>query len=126
MPQRNLVRREYRPAEVFLQRGDHTDRADGVPADEHGLRRGWHVAANPLVDLGWTRHRTCIRMGNLDRRQQMADVNDLKSTFLKVCSSFPVEVVSEERTMDQRDSLCFQRPEADRCRRCRHEDRNAI
>jgi hypothetical protein len=38
-------------------------------------------------------------MGNLDRRHQMADVNDLESTLLKVCGSFLVEVVSEEGSM---------------------------
>jgi hypothetical protein len=32
-------------------------------------------------------------MGNLDRRRQMADVNDLESPLLKVCNSFVVEVV---------------------------------
>jgi hypothetical protein len=42
-------------------------------------------------------------MGNLDRGHQMADVNDLKSTLPKVCSSFLVELVSEEGTMDQCD-----------------------
>ncbi len=84
------------------------------------------MAANPLVNLGWTHHRACVRMGNLDRRHQMANVNDLESTLLKVCNSFLVEVVSEEGSMDQRDSFCFQRPEAGSCRRRRHEDRNAI
>jgi len=93
--------------EVFFQRGDHAGRADGVTADEHGLRRGWHMAASPLVNLGWTRHRACIRMGNLDRGHQMANVNDLESTLLKVCNSSLVVVVSEEGTMDQRDSFCF-------------------
>jgi AAA domain len=97
-----------------------------VLRERHGLRRGWHVAANPLVNLGWTRYRTCVRMGNLDRRHQMADVNDLESTLLEVCNSFLVEVVSEEGSMDQRDSPCFQRPEAGSCRGCRHEDRNTI
>jgi hypothetical protein len=45
-----------------------------------------------------------MRMGNLDRGHQMADVNDLESTLLKVCSSFLVELVGEEGTMDQCDS----------------------
>jgi hypothetical protein len=44
--------------------------------------------------------------GNLDRRHQMADMNDLESTLLKVCNSFLVEVVSEEGRMDQCDSIC--------------------
>src|SRR5580692_3987640 len=65
-------------------------------------------------------------MGNLDRRHQMADMNHLESTLLKVCDSFLVEVVSEEGSMDQCDSFGFQRPETGRCRRRRHEDRNAI
>jgi hypothetical protein len=55
VPQRNLVRCEHRPAEVFFQRGDHADGAEGIPADEHGLRGGRHVAADPLVNPGWTR-----------------------------------------------------------------------
>src|SRR5258708_25160490 len=126
IPQRNLVRSEYRSAEVFFQRGDHADGAKSVPADEHGVRRGWHMAANPLVNLGWTRRRACVRMGNLNRRRQMARVHDLESTFLKVCNSFLVEVVSEEGRMDERDSFCFQCPKAGSCGRCRHEDRNAI
>jgi len=56
-------------------------------------------------------------MGNLDRRHQMANMNDLESMLLKVCSSFLVEVVSKEGTMDQRDSFCLQCPEAGSCRR---------
>src|SRR5258708_39943861 len=83
IPQRNLVRSEYRSAEIFFQRGDHADGAEGVPTDEHGLCRGWHMAANPLVNLGWTHHRACVRMGNLDRRHQMANVKELESTPLK-------------------------------------------
>jgi hypothetical protein len=55
-------------------------------------------------------------MGNLDRRHQMADVNNLESTVLKVCDSFLIEVVSEEGSVDQCDSFGFQRPEASRCR----------
>ena len=70
------------------------------------------MATNPLVNLGWTRHRACVRMGNLDLRHQMANVNHLESALLKVCNPFLVEVVSEEGSMDQRDSFCFQRPEA--------------
>jgi len=67
------------------------------------------MAADPLVDLGWTRHRACVRMGNLDRGHEMANVNDFESMLLKVCNSFLVEVLSEEGSMDQRDSFCFQR-----------------
>src|SRR6266851_924404 len=84
------------------------------------------MAANPLVNLGWTRHRACVRMRNLDRRRQMANVNDLESMLLKVCNSFPVEVFSAEGSMDQCDSFCFQRAEARSRRRCRHWDRHAI
>jgi len=55
VPQRNLVRGEYRSAEVFFQRVDHANGAEGVPANENSLRRGWHMAANPFVNLGWAR-----------------------------------------------------------------------
>jgi hypothetical protein len=65
-------------------------------------------------------------MGNLDRGHQVASVNDLESTLLKVCNSFLIELVSEKRGMDQCDSFGFQSPEAGRCRARRHEDRNAI
>jgi hypothetical protein len=54
------------------------------------------MAANPLVNLSWTGCRACVRMGNLDRRHQMANVNDLESTLLKVGNSFLVEVIGEE------------------------------
>ena len=56
IPQGNLVRSEYRSAEVGLQRCYYANGADGVPADEDGLRRGWNMAANPLVNLRRTRH----------------------------------------------------------------------
>jgi hypothetical protein len=56
----------------------------------------------------------------------MADVNDLESMLLKVRNSLLVVVVSEEGSMDQRDSFCFQRPEAGDGRRCRHKDGDAI
>ena len=84
------------------------------------------MAVNPLVNLGWTRHRACVRMGNLDRRHQMANVNDLESALLKVRDSLLVEVISEEGSVDERDSFCSQRPEGGSCRRCRHEDWNAF
>ena len=75
------------------------------------------MPADPLVYRGWTCHRASVRMGNLDRRHQMADVNDFESALLKVCSSFLVEVVSEEGSMDQRDAACVQCPEPGRRRR---------
>ena len=108
MPQGNLVGREYRSAEIFFERGDHADGADGVSADEHGLRGGWHPAANPLVDLGRAGHRACVRVGNLDRWHQVADVYDLEASLLKLGSSFMVEVVGEVWAMDERDSFCGQ------------------
>src|SRR5215469_7628073 len=107
MPHRNLVRSEYRSAEIFFQRGDHADGAEGVPAKEHGLGGRWHMLANPLVNLSWTRDRACVRMGNLDRRRQMANVNDLESALLKVRNAFLVEFIGEERSMDQRNSFSF-------------------
>jgi len=65
-------------------------------------------------------------MGNLDRRRQMANVNDLESVLLEVFDSFLVEVVSEEWGVDQCDSFRLQCPEAGDCRRRRHEDGNAV
>ena len=40
IPQGNLVCSEYRSAEVVLQRCYYANGAEGVPADENGLRRG--------------------------------------------------------------------------------------
>jgi len=65
-------------------------------------------------------------MGNLDWRQQMADVNDLESALLKVRYSLLVELVSKEWGMDQCDSFGLQRPESSRCSGCRHQDWNAV
>jgi hypothetical protein len=50
----------------------------------------------------------------------MANVNDLESTLLKVRGPLLIEVITEEGSMDQRDSLYFQSAEASSCRRSRH------
>ena len=47
-------------------------------------------------------------MGDLERRYQMADVNDVESALLKVGGSFLIEVVGEEGSMDQRDAVRIQ------------------
>ena len=65
-------------------------------------------------------------MRDVDRRHQMANVSYLESTLLKVGNSLMVEVVTEERSMDQRDSFDVESPEGSSCRRCRHQDRNAM
>jgi hypothetical protein len=51
IPQGNLVCSEYRSAEVVLRCCYYANGAEGVPPDEKGLRRGWNMAANPLVNL---------------------------------------------------------------------------
>ena len=39
-PERHLVPGEYRSAEVFLQRGNHSDRAKSIPGDENTFHIG--------------------------------------------------------------------------------------
>ena len=56
IPQGNLVCSEYRPTEIVLQCCYYANGAEGVPADENGLRRAWYMAANPPVNLCRTRH----------------------------------------------------------------------
>src|SRR5271157_5577716 len=40
VPERHLVPGEYRSAEVFLQRGNHSDRAKSIPGDENTFHIG--------------------------------------------------------------------------------------
>jgi hypothetical protein len=46
VPERHLVPGEYRLAEVFLQRYNHSDRAKAIPGDENTFRIGRRLLAN--------------------------------------------------------------------------------
>src|SRR5271166_3330826 len=79
VPERHLVPGEYRSAEVFLQRGNHSDRAKSIPGDENTFHIGGCMLAYRFVDFGRIHVRTQVRMGNLTCRRQMTSMNDLES-----------------------------------------------